>query len=421
MKDDLLIPMRELLAILFRRKWSMLIIFFSTVFSAIFLVYFLISPGFGANATIIMNNASALTQPLRDGPPESDLEKLVRFTTQQDVISSLRIASEAEERINLAERRVIGRIESIKIWMGEVKAAIGEIIGIERWQVPWDPEGAAIAAIEDNIQTASPPDSNAIFVSYRAKDPVEAVDVLNAVLDVYSEYYYGIIRDNADGIVSFLEHEYDEAVRELEKTEIALTEFKLSATNYGPDSDGESTSPSGGPGPQLLGISDSLRIQQEISTYMLQLEEELRMAREISDNERRQRVVEDIESRMDTYIDYINQLPNIELEMVRLNRAYEIATENYNMLARNLASARLVAGGQTEQINLVEIFQRPVVETTPISPRKRLIVVLAAFMGVVLALTWVFVWDYLDHTIRTATDIERYFNLRVLGSTTAIS
>jgi len=37
-------------------------------------------------------------------------------------------------------------------------------------------------------------------------------------------------------------------------------------------------------------------------------------------------------------------------------------------------------------------------------------------MGMVLAITWAFVMDYLDHTVRSAKDVQQYFNTRVLGS-----
>ncbi|MCP5348433.1 MAG: GNVR domain-containing protein [Gammaproteobacteria bacterium] len=419
MQDEMLVPMREILGILFRRKWSMALIFCSTVFTAIFLAYFLISPSYGAGATLILNEQTVLLQPLRDGPPQSDLEQMVKFSTQQDIIASTRIATETVDRIKLYEWRTIGHIEQLKNWVGDLKRSIGEALGIERWATPWDARAAAIGAVEDFIYTSFPSDSNAISIDYRAKNPQEAADTLNALIDVYSEYYYGVIEENANGLVAYLQNEFDKAVDRLHAAEMALTEFKLGATSTG----GPKTTPEDGltkRPPNLLGITDSLRLQSEISSYVLSLEEELRIAQEIPDNDRRQRLVEDIQERIDYYVDFVNQLPRRELEMVRLTREFEIALEDFNLFQRNLAQAKLVAGGQTEQINLIEIFERPEADGTPVSPRKRMIVIMAAFMGVVLAISWAFVLHYFDHTIRSASEVERYFGIRVLASTERI-
>lgn len=415
MQDEALIPMREILGILFRRKWSMVIIFFSTVFTAIFLVYILISPSFGAGATLIMNDQSILLKPLRDGPGESDLEKMVRFSSQQDIIASKRMAAAAVDRIGLQDTRVIGNIEKIKNSIADVKRVIGGVIGRESWQTPFDPRAAAISAVEDFVTTSFPDDSNAITINYRAKDPQEAADTLNALVDEFVEYYYGVVKEDANGIVGYLQTEFDKAVDNLQRAELALTEFKLRSSADGVAGDAGRVDSANAP--NLLGITDGLRIREDISTYMMQLEEELRQAQEISDNERRQRLADDIQDRIDYYLEFINELPRRELEMVRLTRTFEIALEDFSLFQRNLAQAKLVSGGQTEQINLIDVYQRPEVDGTPVSPRKRIIVIMAAFMGIVLALTWAFLWHYFDHTVRTASDVERYFGIKVLGST----
>jgi len=53
---------------------------------------------------------------------------------------------------------------------------------------------------------------------------------------------------------------------------------------------------------------------------------------------------------------------------------------------------------------------------TPVSPKKRLMMLLAAALGVVFAITWAITANYLDHTLRGPWDVERYVGLRVIGS-----
>jgi uncharacterized protein involved in exopolysaccharide biosynthesis len=207
MDDDLFISRREILAVLFRRRKGILAILVSALATAAFAVYYLISPSYEAEA-VIMINSSYLTEPLRDGPPESDFEKLALFHTQRDVLKSERMAAEAVRRTNLAETRVIGRIERLQMFMGEIKRQAGLLLGIERWQKPWSPEGAAIAAVYDSVRTFALPDSKALKVTLRAKDPKEAAEVLSALLDAHRDYYFTVVRGKASGAVAFLEQEF---------------------------------------------------------------------------------------------------------------------------------------------------------------------------------------------------------------------
>ena len=257
MQDDLLTSRREVLAILFRWKRSMALIVLSCVGAAAFAVYYLISPNYSADAIIILST-SFLTEPLRDGPPESDFEKLANFHTQRDVIQSERIAAEAVRRTDLARTRVIGRIERIQIFIGDVKRWVGDLLGIERWRKPWNPEAAAIGAVHDWVKTYALPDSKAIKVTYRSKDPVEAAAVLNAVLDAHIEYYHDVIRNRANGVVKFLEEEFVRTRDALGDAENRLFEFKKrDRLHVGRVAKGAAPKQL----PSIVGVTDSAKVQ----------------------------------------------------------------------------------------------------------------------------------------------------------------
>jgi tyrosine-protein kinase Etk/Wzc len=149
---------------------------------------------------------------------------------------------------------------------------------------------------------------------------------------------------------------------------------------------------------------------------VLKLEEELRIAGEINDNQRRARVTGELQQRLKIYLDSLNAIPERELELVRQRRRYDSANDNFQLLQRNLTRARIVAGGDSEKIRLIEFFERPTLRDTPVSPKKRLIMMLSVILGAVLAITWAVAADYLDHTLRSPRDIERYLGLRLIGS-----
>lgn len=412
MQDDLFLSRREILAILFRHRFGIVAILFTALGTAAFAVYYLISPTYEAEAVIIINS-SYLTEPLRDGPPESDFEKLASFHTQRDILTSSRLAAETVGRMKLHETRVIGRIERIGMYVGEVKRRIGVWLDIEKWKKPWSAEAAAIAAVHDFVRTFALPDSKALKITYRSKDPKEAAEVLNTLLDVHREYYYDVVRNKAGGAMGFLEQEFDRISTQLKDAENALFKFKQNdRLVVDPGGAGKSR----GEEPSLVGMTDSTKVQEEIRLYVLKLEEELRMAGLIDDNERRQRIVKDLSGRIERYVSALNAMPAKELEFVRLKRNFDTAQDNFQLIQRNLAKARLVASGETDKIALVEVFQRPSPSEEVVFPQKRLVLMLAGVLAVVLALTWAFVMDYLDHTIRSARDVERFLNTRLITS-----
>ena len=418
MQDDLLISKREMLAVLFQRRVGILLILLSCVGGAAFGVFYLISPTYQAEAVIIFNS-NFLTEPLRDAPPESDFEKLATFHTQRDIFTSDRIAGEAARRTDLAKSRVISRIERIEMFVGDIKRWIGTELGIKKWTKPWSAEAAAIGAVKDGVKTFALPDSKAIRVTFRSKDPHETVVVLNAILEAQGDYFYGVIRDKAVGIEKYLAQEFARTRESLKESEDALYRFKqrdTMATMLLPKEPPATNGLRSAPLPSIVGVTDSTKMQEEMKIYILKLEEELRLAEQIVDNEKRQRLTTDLKARLRAYVNAVNVIPNRELELIRLKREYDTMQDSYQLLQRNLLKARIVSTGELDKMNLIDVFQRPFESEDIVFPQRRVIVTLAALLGVVLALTWAFMMDYLDHSIRGARDVQRYLGLRLLGS-----
>lgn len=415
---NLMISRREVLGTLFRYKWSIAAIIIGTFALATFLVYFLISPSFASRAVIIINS-SYLTQPLRDAPPDSDLEKLVTFHTQRDVLESQRLAEEAVKRTNLGETRVIGNIERIKMFVGDVKRSVGKLLNIERWTKPWDPDAAAVAAVDKWVSTAAVPDSKAIEIIYRSKNAQESANTLNALLQAHKEYYYDVIRANAAGIFEFLNNEFTQSQVDLAAAEKELLDFRMQDKLEIDNGKGQEGSPTRGT--SFTGISNNTEVQQELKLYVLKLEDELRASKEIVDNDKRNRIRKDLQTRITKYLNVLNELPERELTLTRLTRNYEQAQEHYLLLKRNLTRAKLVASGETENMMLIEVFEAAEPKETPVFPKKRMSVILGVIVGGMLALTYAFLSAYLDQRFYSAADIQKRLGLRVLSSIPEIS
>jgi non-specific protein-tyrosine kinase len=108
------------------------------------------------------------------------------------------------------------------------------------------------------------------------------------------------------------------------------------------------------------------------------------------------------------------------LEAVNSARAIQQYQANINALEQKLSDyqstyASLVTGvrGGTNYISIVEPAITP---TRPISPNVQETVLLAAAIGLVLAIGGAFLIEYLDDTVKTPEDVDRTASLPILGT-----
>ncbi|KPU45155.1 capsular polysaccharide type 8 biosynthesis protein cap8A [Oxobacter pfennigii] len=90
--------------------------------------------------------------------------------------------------------------------------------------------------------------------------------------------------------------------------------------------------------------------------------------------------------------------------------------ETAMMLANTIA--RVFEENAREMMNAddVKIMDYALMPTSPVKPRILLNIAIAAFVGLMLSLGISFLLEYLDNTIKTESDIERYLGITVLAS-----
>lgn len=63
----------------------------------------------------------------------------------------------------------------------------------------------------------------------------------------------------------------------------------------------------------------------------------------------------------------------------------------------------------------VQVLDEAVLPTLPISPKIRLNMVVAFLLGIMVSLGIIFILEYMDNTLKTEEDIEKYMGIRVIG------
>ena len=106
------------------------------------------------------------------------------------------------------------------------------------------------------------------------------------------------------------------------------------------------------------------------------------------------------------------KLPAKERGYVRLLRDATVAQEIYVMLAKRHEEARIAEVMEATDVQLVD---KAVVPDKPIKPKPFLNTLIGALLGLFAGLGAAFILEYLNRSIRTDEDVQRYLGVPVLG------
>jgi polysaccharide biosynthesis transport protein len=99
-------------------------------------------------------------------------------------------------------------------------------------------------------------------------------------------------------------------------------------------------------------------------------------------------------------------------ELTRLEKTFNLYQQIYLNLLNNREALRLARLQNTLNVAQIDKAQ---INPTPIRPRTGLNTALGALAGVILAVSFIFLRDFLDDTIKSREDVRRMFGLATLG------
>lgn len=106
-------------------------------------------------------------------------------------------------------------------------------------------------------------------------------------------------------------------------------------------------------------------------------------------------------------------LPTVEKGYIKVARDAQVAAELYVMLAKRLEESKVAEVMVPRDVQIVDV---PTFPESPVAPRKGLILILAALLGVLVGCGLVITHELMNRTIRTEDDVKNYLDLPVLGS-----
>jgi uncharacterized protein involved in exopolysaccharide biosynthesis len=124
-------------------------------------------------------------------------------------------------------------------------------------------------------------------------------------------------------------------------------------------------------------------------------------------------------AREDTLANQVNQLRQEgqqlnekEIQYQNLQREVESNQALYESVLKRMKETGVAGGLEDSNVRIIEAAAPP---TVPIRPRKARNVALSIAAGLALAFGAAFALEYLDTTVKTPDDVERYLGLSVIG------
>ncbi|OHB64502.1 MAG: hypothetical protein A2Y76_01390 [Planctomycetes bacterium RBG_13_60_9] len=109
-------------------------------------------------------------------------------------------------------------------------------------------------------------------------------------------------------------------------------------------------------------------------------------------------------------------LNDVEIKGTRLQREISLLAESYQQYCQKLEETRIDQALRNERISNISIVQAATVPTSPVRPRKGLMLALGLLLALFGAMVVGFGCEYLDHSVKTPGDVEAKLGLTVLAS-----
>ncbi|MCL0107575.1 Wzz/FepE/Etk N-terminal domain-containing protein [Peptococcaceae bacterium] len=113
----------------------------------------------------------------------------------------------------------------------------------------------------------------------------------------------------------------------------------------------------------------------------------------------------------------VSALKNTQLIKIAVN---DTDPEKAARIANRVADVLMVKVVEIMRVDNVKVIDRAIVPNTPIKPNKKLNIIIAGVLGLMVAVGLVFLKESLDRTIKTSDDVKKHLELPVLGNITKI-
>ena len=454
---DKIPTLRDFLTILFKHKWNICILFLTIVLSVTVLTY--VWPfSYEASAKILVKFDRSKAS--LSGSLATPKAVMTMRGTEEEILSEIEILNNTYLIKKVVDHfwddlTRVGTVEPQTLWQkikSVTKKVIGKIfdlvmdaaymLGLTQQIGPYDSQ---VAGMQKNLEIVAVKDSNVIEVKYRSGSPELSAAVVNKLTELYLEHHITVhkvlrardffatqkdifgkeLKSKEESIEGFkqmwditsitlqrklsleniaeLSREHNHLIgqiRELEQTVVSMNNELAKRTNYLREDDISMASISAD------SISTLIRQRSVINKSTL---EGLRARLEV------------LEVQLESYNDEIRVFAGKELELQRMERDLSILEDNYRRYLGRLEDTRIDEALDMAHISNVSIIEPATVPFSSIRrisflPRRVFHLSVGIIIGLIVAIAYAFLAEYLDHTFSSSEQVERMLKIQCLST-----
>ena len=150
---------------------------------------------------------------------------------------------------------------------------------------------------------------------------------------------------------------------------------------------------------------------QKISKNIASMRRSIKQTLNNSLNQLKQRK-EDLNSMVTKYTRSLKSLPTQEKALAELSRPLKVNQKIYEYLLQKKAETAIL---KSSTISNAKILDRARETTTPIKPKRKLIILVGLILGLIVGIALAFLREFLIYTIQNADEIEKLTSLPIYG------
>lgn len=463
--------------ILTKHKWTIIASFF-LITTLTMLFSFLMKPVYQATTILIIEkeqNTSPLTGQRMDY--ESYGSQSLTFNTHFELITSYPVIQKVIKTLKLDQIKEDIEVSPWREFLSQFKKNIYLLLGKEK--KPLTPQERLFQLnkkLREKIHVEPVRDTRILKVSVEDHDPVIAGDIANTLARSYVNYNIENQLQSSQNTISWMTDQLYEMKKKLEDSEEEFLAYKqraklfsikgkydiitkkiedfntayLQARNKRLELDTKLAelkrlfNERG----SILNVSSLIKNPLIDTLYSQLLESEVELSRLNKTYKSKHPKITQVKTKIDEIGKKLNDEIKKEMENLRAERSVLLAKEKvlektiddfendvletnkkelkYSILERNVETnknlyntllSRVKESNMISNTNVsnIRIAEEALVPKYPIKPKKMLNLILSIIFGLMTGIGISFLWEYLDQSLRTEEDIQRYLNVPVLS------
>jgi tyrosine-protein kinase Etk/Wzc len=225
------------------------------------------------------------------------------------------------------------------------------------------------------------------------------VSVVNQVANAYLRQNVEQRSAEAQKTLSFLENQIPEVKKKLDSAEAELNEYRYRVGSVDINTE------------TRIVLENQMRLQQQILSLQQKREESVRLFNDSHPMVKTMdRQIETIRAELAGTSFQAKKLPSKQQEILRLTSEVELDKILYTNMLNNIQQLRLVAAGEMGSVRIVDYAE---LVTKPVKPKKKLILMVALFLGFCVSIVYVTIRKKFRSGVKDSRVIERELGISV--------